>query len=769
MPSASNFGSYLQSLPEYRGQIVHIEHIPARPARYGTLGRPLHPALEATLEEAGAHPLFTHQVQALEAALAGHSLVVATGTASGKTLCYNAAFLQSFLQDPRSRALYLFPTKALAQDQLRTLRALAARCCPNFYAETFDGDTPQPVRGRVKRSAHVVLTNPDMLHLGILPNHTSWASLLRNLRYVVVDEAHVYRGVFGSHVANVIRRLRRICRLYGSSPQFILCSATIANPGEHVESLTGLPVDVVEDDGAPRGPKDFIFWNPPVIDPASGSRRSANSEATHLFTRMVRSGIRSINFTKTRKVAELVYIYARETLGHEAPHLVERIRSYRAGYLPEDRREIERGLFEGHLVGVTATNALELGVDIGDLEGTILTGYPGSIASTWQQAGRSGRSPTGHSVSILIGLDNPLDQYLMRHPEAFFGKSPESARVNPGNPYILEQHLLSAAFELPLSPGDESLFGPGYAPTVASLEQKGLLVPRQGRHYVSADLAYPAERINIRSTSQQNYQVLDATQAGYGGRVLETVEGAAAFFQIHPGAVYLHQGYSYLVTRLDLPGRTAYAVPSETGYYTQSKDLTDIRIVEVLREKDAGSTRAYLGKVTVTTQVVGFRKKRQFTEEVLGEEPLDLPPQVFDTVAVWFDVSAELGKRLGDEGLDFPGALHAAEHASIGILPLFAMCDRNDIGGVSTPCHADSGKPEVFIYDAHPGGVGIAEEGYERLEELWGRTLELLSECPCETGCPSCVQSPKCGNNNRPLDKAAARRMLVDLLGSGRR
>ena len=734
-------------------------------ARYGSLGRPLHPGLEATLEDVGAKPLFTHQVQALEAALAGRSVVIATGTASGKTLCYNAAFLQAFLKDPRSRALYLFPTKALAQDQLRSLRDLAGRCCPHLYAETFDGDTPQPVRGRVKRSAHVVLTNPDMLHLGILPNHTSWASLLRNLRYVVIDEAHVYRGVFGSHVANVIRRLRRICRLYGSSPQFMLCSATIANPGEHVERLTGLPVEVVEDDGAPRGPKDFIFWNPPVVDPASGGRRSANSEATHLFTRMVRSGIRSINFTKTRKVAELIYIYAKETLGQEAPHLADRIRAYRAGYLPEDRREIERGLFQGHLLGVTATNALELGVDIGDLEGTILTGYPGSIASTWQQAGRSGRSPTAYSVSILIGLDNPLDQYLMRHPQAFFDKSPESARVNPGNPYILEQHLLSAAFEIPLSLEDEALFGPGYGETVAALEQKNLLVPRQGRYYVSADLTYPAQRTNIRSTSQQSYQLLDATQGAYGGRLLETVEGATAFFQIHPGAVYLHQGYSYLVTRLDLPGRTAYAVPVESGYYTQSKDLTDIRVVEVLREKASGASRAYLGKVTVTTQVVGFKKKRQFTEEVLGEEPLELPAQVFDTVAVWFDVPAELGALLGGEGLDFPGGLHAAEHASIGILPLFAMCDRNDIGGVSTPWHMDTGKPQVFIYDAHPGGVGIAEEGYERIEELWTRTLELVSECPCEIGCPSCVQSPKCGNNNRPLDKEAARKMLAALLG----
>ncbi len=765
MPNASNFADYLQSEPEYRGQIVHVEHIPGRPAHYGSLNNPLHPALESSLKETSSLPLYTHQAQALDLVLAGRSVVVSTGTASGKSLIYNAAFIQAFLENPRSRALYLFPTKALAQDQLRSLRELAAGCCPTLYADTFDGDTPQPVRGRVKRSAHVVLTNPDMLHLGVLPNHTSWASLLRRLKYVVIDEAHVYRGVFGSHVANIIRRLRRLCSLYGSSPQFILCSATIANPGEHVERLIGQPVDVVDDDGAPRGPKDFIFWNPPVVDPYSGARRSANSEATHLFTRMVKSGMRSINFTKTRRVAELVYMYAREALGFEAPHLADRIRPYRAGYLPEDRREIERGLFQGDLLGVTATNALELGVDIGDLEGTILTGYPGSIASTWQQAGRSGRSATGHSVSVLIGLDNPLDQYLMRHPEAFFGKSPESARVNPGNPYILEQHLQAAAFELPLATEEEGLFGPEFPEAVASLERKQLLVGRQGRYYLSADVIYPAERVNIRSTSQENYQLLDATQPAYGGRLLETIEGAAAFYQIHPGAVYLHQGFSYLVTRLDLQGRTAFAVPSETGYYTQARELTDIRITETLREKTVGTTRACLGKVTVTTQVIGFKKKRQVTEEVLGEEPLELPAQSFDTVALWFDVPPELGKRLGLEGFDFPGSLHATEHAAIGILPLFAMCDRNDIGGVSTPWHVDTGGPEVFIYDGHPGGVGIAEEGFERLEELWTRTLEAVSECPCEAGCPSCVQSPKCGNNNRPLDKAGARKMLAALLG----
>jgi DEAD/DEAH box helicase domain-containing protein len=709
----------------------------------------------------GATALYSHQAQAINAALAGQNVVVATGTASGKTLCYNVAFLEAFLRDPRSRALYLFPTKALAQDQLRSLRALSQACCPNLYADTFDGDTPPALRSRIKRSAHLVLTNPDMLHLGILPNHASWAAFLKRLRYVVIDEAHVYRGVFGSQVANVIRRLRRLCTLYGSAPRFILASATIANPGELVERLIGLPVEVVKDDGAPRGPKEFVFWEPPLIDQATGTRRSANSEATLLFSQMVRAGLRNITFTKTRKVAELVYMYAREALQREAPHLAERISPYRAGYLPEERRRIERELFEGQLLGVTATTALELGVDIGDLEGTVLTGYPGTIASAWQQAGRSGRGREP-SLSILVGLDSPLDQYLMRHPEAFFGKSPEHALINPGNPHILQQQLLCAAYEKPLSEEDEALFGPGYAEAVAGLEAQGWLLPRQGRHYLSAALSYPAEEVGIRSASREKYMVVDASQ---GFRLLETVEATIAFFQVHPGAVYLHQGESYLITRLDLAGRTAYAVPSDAGYYTQTKDLTDLHILETREEKAAGTTRAYLGRVQVTTQVVGFRKKRQFTEEVLGEEPLDLPPQSFETVALWFEVPQELGLRLGERGLDFPGGLHAAEHAAIGILPLLAMCDRNDIGGLSTPSHPDTGGPAIFIYDAYPGGIGIAEWGYQRLEELWARTLEAVAACTCEAGCPSCVQSPKCGNNNQPLDKEAARRILGALLG----
>ncbi|HEX77459.1 MAG TPA: DEAD/DEAH box helicase [Dehalococcoidia bacterium] len=759
MPSA--FLQHLTGLASYRGQMVHVESLPPREAKYGSLEEPLHPALQGRLGELGICRLYSHQAQAVNLARQGHHVMVTTPSASGKTLCYNLSVVECLLSERGSRALYLFPTKALAQDQLRVLGELVTPGLldPGEYA-TFDGDTPLPQRSEIKRRARIVLTNPDMLHLGILPNHASWSRLLRRLRYVVVDEAHTYRGVFGSHVANVLRRLRRLCAAYGSSPQFICCSATIANPEEHAARLVGLPFQVVAEDGSPHGGRDFVFWNPPLLDAAKSARRSANSEATALFTELVQQGKRSLAFARSRKLAELIYIYSRERLAEEAPGLVERIMPYRAGYLPEERRRIEQELFGGWLLGVVATTALELGVDIGQLEATILTGYPGSIASTWQQAGRSGRGQD-RALSFLVALDNPLDQYFMRHPEAFFGKSFENALINLENPYILKPHLLCAAWELPLTAADESLFGQASAQVRGELEREGRLREKGGRWYPSTGIAYPAQQVNIRSTSGEQYSLVDEAN----GELLETIEASVAFFQVHPGAIYLHQGESYLVTYLDLVSRTAYARPADVNYYTQTKDLTDVHILKKLREKEAGPVRVYLGEVEVTTEVVGFKKKAQFTEEVIGEEPLDLPPQRFPTVALWFDLPPEAMARLPEEGLDVAGGLHAAEHAAIALLPLFALCDRNDIGGVSTPLHPDTGKPQVFIYDAHPGGVGIAEKGYELIEALWEATLKAISECPCEAGCPSCVQSPKCGNNNEPLDKGAAVALLQGLVG----
>jgi len=755
------FLDYVKSLSPYKGQVVHVEQVPGRKASYAELEQPVHEVLQGCLESLSLFPLYRHQAQAINAARSGKNIFVVTPAASGKTLCYNIPVLDRMLREKGSRALYIFPTKALAQDQLRGLQELAPLL--GIGCATFDGDTPPEERGEIKKTAQIVLTNPDMLNLGILPNHQSWARFLQRLKYVVVDEVHIYCGVFGSHVANVLRRLRRLCALYGSKPQFICSSATITNPGEHIQRLVGLPFEVIDGDGSPYGGKDFVFWNTPIIDQAKSARRSANSEATFLFTELVKGGLRALTFAKSRKVTELIYIYAREQLAREKPELASRIKPYRAGYLPEERRQIERELFSGELLGATATTALELGVDIGDLDATVLTGYPGSITSTWQQAGRSGRRGE-RSLSFLIGLDNPLDQYFMRHPEAFFGKSFENALTNPENPYILKPHLLCAAWEHPLDDEDGQLFGDSFAQVRAELEEQGLLKERRGRWYLSPSLFYPAQEVNIRTTSSERYTVVDISK---GYRELETVEAAVAFFQIHPGAIYLHQGEAYLVAELDLGAHTAAVVPVDADYYTQTKDITEVRILKLNQEKEVGAVKVYLGEVEVTTRVVGFRKKRQFTEEVIGEEPLDLPPQPFPTVALWFDIPQETPRRLAERDLDFAGGLHAVEHAAIALLPLFALCHRNDIGGLSTPLHADTGKPQIFIYDAYPGGIGIAHKGFELVVELWLATLKVISECPCEAGCPSCIQSPKCGNNNEPLDKKAAELILGDLLGGG--
>ena len=755
----SAFLHHITTLPAYKGQVVHIKHIASSDASFGELDKPLQPALRAQLESLGLSFLYAHQAQAVNAARSGKNVMIATASASGKTLCYNLAALEGILNDKSSRALYLFPTKALAQDQLRSLRQLA---CPELLGEgdyaTFDGDTPQAERAEVRRRAKIVLTNPDMLHLGILPNHQLWSRLFHQLKYVVIDEAHVYRGVFGSHAANILRRLRRVCALYGSEPQFICCSATIANPKEHAENLVGLPFEVVSEDGSPHGEKYFTFWNPPIVDEAKSLRRSANSEATFLFTELIRGSIRSLVFTRTRKLTELVYLYSREQLGSP---LAQKVKPYRAGYLPEDRRLIEREFFDGQLLGVVATTALELGIDIGDLEATVLTGYPGSISSTWQQAGRSGRGK-GSSLSFLIAQGNPLDQYFMRHPDFFFGRNFDNVLINPGNLHILRPHLLCAAWERPLGGDDEEFFAPNFKAAVSALEREGELRQRGGRWYPSPSVGYPAQDINIRSTSERNYAIVDVSR---GYELLETVEASVAFSQIHPGAVYLHQGESYLVDELDLERRTALVTPTNLPHYTQAKEITDIRIVKVIEEKVCRGTKVYLGEVDVTTTVVGFKKKMQFTDEVIGDEPLDLPPQRFLTQAFWFDMPHEAIDGVVKEGLDFAGGLHAAEHAVIGILPLFALCDRNDIGGVSTPFHSDIGRAQIFIYDAYPGGVGIAEKGFELVAELWRATLTAIKDCPCEDGCPSCVQSPKCGNNNEPLDKKAAVALLRALQG----
>ena len=754
------FLQHLTTQSEYKDQIVHVEHILPRCAEFGELERPLIKKLHECLDDNAVWPLYSHQAQAVNAARSGANVMVATSSASGKTLCYNVPVMEALLNEKSSRALYLFPTKALAQDQLRNMRA---QFCPDILENddcaTFDGDTPQIERLDIKKNARILITNPDMLHIGILPNHQSWSRLLRRLRYVVVDEAHMYRGVFGSHVALVLRRLRRLCEIYGTRPQFICCSATIANPAEHAEKLVGLPFTIVSNDGAPHGGKDFIFWNPPLINDKKESRRSANSEATFIFTELVEKEIRTLTFTRSRRLTELIYNYSRQKLRQIDHRLVNKIKPYRAGYLAEDRRKIEKEFFNGKLTGVVATNALEVGIDIGDLEATVLTGYPGSVSSTWQQAGRSGRSKQ-KALSFLIGTDNPLDQYIMRHPEHFFQRNFENALINPENQYILQAQLACAAWEKPLNGNDIKYFGQSMEWEIREMEKQNILKLRNSQWYIPPGIAYPAQAINMRSTIGQNFAIFDTST----NSMLETIESSQAFLMVHTGAIFLHQGDNYLVQKLDLQSRTAFVEPAEVNYYTRATELSDLKIIEEQQRQVRGAVTACLGEVEVNDSVIGFRRKAQLTEETLAEESLDLPPQIFNTVSLWFDLPPTSISRIAQAGRDFYGGIHALEHAAISILPLFALCDRNDIGGVSTPFHADTGKAQIFIYDAHPGGIGIAEKGFELIRELWEATYQAIVECPCKDGCPSCIQSPKCGNNNEPLDKRAAVIILEELL-----
>jgi DEAD/DEAH box helicase domain-containing protein len=756
----NEFLQYITGLPDYEGQIEHVQYLPSAEPTFADLKQTLHPSLESALRAQGFQRFFSHQALAIDAALAGENVMVSTSSASGKTICYNVPVLQSLLHDRGIRALYLFPTKALAQDQLRSLGELGRGLLAAGEYATFDGDTPQIDRGQIKKKARIVLSNPDMLHIGMLPNHKTWSFFFSNLKYVVLDEAHVYRGVFGSHVGNIMRRLKRICRMYGSSPQFMLCSATTGNPRKHAEKLAGEKFVLVDRDGAPHGRKSFIFWNAPLTDAEKSSRRSTNSEATFLFTELVKKNIRSLVFARSRKLTELIYVYSRD---HLPPELGDRIKAYRAGYLAEDRRQIEQELFSGALLGVVSTNALELGIDIGDLEATIITGYPGSIASTWQQAGRSGRSGGG-SLSVLIGDNNPLDQYLINHPDFFFGHPYEDALLNWENINILKEHLLCAAWERPLTESDRTFFGDSLPAALEELQREGRIRLQHRSWHLSPRLSHPAQHINIRSASANNYAILDTSRAY---QVMETVQESNAFFQLHDGAVYLHQGETFFIKKLDIEKKIALAEPISVPYYTQAKDVTDISILRTLQQKQYGGVGVNFGEVEVTTSVLGFRKKMQFTEEVIGDEPLDLPPLRFVTQAVWFDIPQQSIATIIGGQLDFAGGLHAVEHASIALLPLFALCDRNDIGGVSTPFHADTGKAQIFIYDACPGGIGISEKGYHIILELWQATLNAIRQCPCLEGCPGCIQSPKCGNNNEPLDKKAALILLEGLLQAG--
>jgi DEAD/DEAH box helicase domain-containing protein len=712
--------------------------------------------LARALSSMGAKRLYSHQLEAYERVRDGENVIVATATASGKSLCYKIPAFENALENPSNRALFLYPTKALAQDQLQKISKLMLR---GVHPATYDRDTPKALRAEVRKRANVILTNPDMLNVALLPSHDSlWADFFRNLKIVAVDEAHLLRGVFGSHVAAVLRRLRRVAELHGADPKFVLTSATIANPLELAEVLTGVPFTLVDNDGASSGPRRVVFRNPPLKDEEKGDRRSLLTEGAFVFSKLVSQGVRTIAFAKSRKSAELIYRYAADRLG---PELARRISPYRAGYTIRERREIEGRLFRGEMLGVVSTNALELGVDVGALDAVVCCGYPGSVASIWQQWGRAGRAKEPSLAVYIAGRDS-LDQYLYENPEKVLGKRVEAARLTLENSYILGPHLLAAAYEAPLEDRDEEYFGYAYGAVVEDLVGSGDLVESGERmHYTRGDK--PAWDISLRSADSGSVLVADRE-----GEVIGSVEARRAPMDLHPGATYLHRGRAYEVEDLNLAAHNALVRRVPNRYYTRVKVETDVEILEESEKRDLpnGAT-LHWGRVR-TTDVVTFYKKIQVQDSrEIGVFPLDLPPTTFETRGLWVTLPP-LPPSEGDARpnfVEFLGSLHAAEHAFIGLLPLFAMCDRGDIGGLSVAMHRQTRLPTIFVYDGYPGGVGISERGYDTFEEVARDTLGVLTRCPCKKGCPACVQSPKCGNWNEPLSKDGAVRVLRYVLG----
>jgi DEAD/DEAH box helicase domain-containing protein len=738
--------------PELAGRLVHEEVLPERPARYQSLAAPLHRDVRARLVARGIDQLYVHQAQAIDCLNAGTSVVVATGTASGKSLCYQVPIVSSVVMGRRDTALLIFPTKALAQDQLRSLRSWLVS---GLRAVTYDGDTGSDDRAWARKNANVLLTNPEMLHVGILPSHKRWATFLMRLRYVVVDELHTLRGIFGSQVAHVLRRLRRLCEHYGASPTFCFASATIGNPGELASALCGLPVTQIDDDGSPRAERVLACWQRPLLDEHSGARASANIETADLLARFVRSGHQTLAFTRSRRSAELVAQRARRRLEDSQPGQGRQVAAYRAGYLPEERRALERELSSGRLLGIAATTALELGIDVGGLDAVVLNGFPGTLASMWQQAGRAGR--TGRrSAAVLVAGDDQLDQWYARHPTELTQRPPERAVVNPQNPYVLRAQVACAAHELPLRPEDERWFGDGLDDAVRDLVQADALKPRGGAMYWCGERP-PAPGVGLRTGSSLEYHLVDGDTEGAIG----TVDDARVFAVAHPGAVYLHQGRQYRVARLDTRQHVAVLETyDDADEYTQPRTETDIAIGGEDACAPLGAAVVHLGTVEVSNQVVAYQRKQISTNAVIDVCELELPERTLVTRACWYTVPGEVTEAAGIAPADLIGAVHAAEHGLIGMLPLFTICDRWDVGGVSMALHPETGEPTIFIYDGYPGGAGIAELAYEAARRHVRETLELVTACPCEDGCPSCVQSPKCGNWNEYLDKRAAIALL---------
>ncbi|MDR3629376.1 MAG: DEAD/DEAH box helicase [Desulfocapsaceae bacterium] len=739
----------LKKSPKFGPQVAFHRRFPAISAVLAAPEASVSEALRGCLSAAGIRSLYSHQQKALNAIARQRDIIVATPTASGKSLIYNLPVLQELLCNPEARALYLFPLKALAQDQLRTLREIAARLPAALrhpaIGAIYDGDTPATARRRIRdQPPPVLITNPDMLHLSLLPFHRSWGHFWAHLKFVIIDEVHTYRGVFGSHMAWVIRRLQRIAAEHGAYPIFVMASATIGNPGELGRTLLGREVEVVSETGAPRSGRDMLFLNP---------WDSAAYTACQLLEAALKRGLRTIVYTQSRKMTELITVWTRPRLGP----LADALSSYRAGFLPEERREIERRLNSGELLGVISTSALELGIDIGDLDLCILVGYPGSIMAAWQRGGRVGRGGQ-ESAIIMIAQEDALDQYFMRHPEDFFARDVESAALNPANPAIMEQHLHCAAAEIPLAADEPLLQQQQVRESVASLTARSVLLQSSGGEAWFATRKRPQRLVSLRGSGSQ-LTIINSQD----GCILGEIDAARALKECHPGAVYLHQAQTWLVEKLDMLSREVVVTGMKGNYFTRAMSGKQTEIIEITQTKMIFGCRISTGRLRVTERVTGYQKRNNSTQKLVATLALDLPPQTFETEGLWLEIPDPVQQTMEADRLHFMGAIHALEHALISLFPLVVLCDRNDIGGISCPVHEQTGIATIFVYDGHPGGIGLASEAYLQFDQLLSRTAEAVRSCPCENGCPSCVHSPKCGSGNRPIDKLACIR-LIDLI-----
>lgn len=750
------------------GPLRHVVHLPARGGCRAPWPDWVPVRLREGLATTGVHEPWSHQVAAAELAHGGTDVVVATGTASGKSLAYQLPVLARFAAEPRATALYLSPTKALAADQLRALNALEM---PEVRAAALDGDTPNEARDWAREHGRWLFSNPDMLHRSVLPRHGRWATFLRRLTYLVIDECHTYRGMFGSHVALLLRRLLRVCARYGSRPTIVLASATVGAPAEFASRLTGRVVTAVTTDGSPAAARTIALWEPPLLPELAGEngapvRRAAGTEAARILADLVLEGSRTLAFVRSRRGAELTALGARRVLAEVAPELVARVAAYRGGYLPEERRALEVDLQSGELLGVATTNALELGMDIAGLDAVVLAGFPGTRASFWQQSGRAGRSGADDALVVFVARDDPMDTFLVHHPDSLLGAPVEHCVLDPQNPYVLAPQLVCAAAELPLTELDVAeVFGGASALTVLDeLVADGVLRRRPTGWFWPSTHEWPAGSVDIRGAGTGQVALVESAT----GRMLGTVDNASAPATAHAGAVYLHRGESYLVESLNLDSGVALVAAADPEWRTDARSTADVAVARVLRYDDHGQVRVSYGEVTVTSQVTAFQR-RMPDGAVLETVPLDMPEQVLHTRGVWYDIDEGALLRAGLTSVRIPGALHAAEHAAIGLLPLFAVCDRWDVGGMSTAHHPHTGNPSVFVHDGHPGGAGFAERGHAVFASWLTATRAAIGHCECRTGCPSCVQSPKCGNGNVPLDKGGAVLVLDVVLNALRR